>query len=97
MKQRSSVTTLSRPISYLSPIGTMLAPQLLAVIYLLCSAGGEAAAASDDVMQDMRIPHGVTLTKEDTYVCTTGASSPSQVPGSWLISPSCPLSSEAAH
>lgn len=27
--------------------------------------------ASDDVKQEIRIPGGVTLTREDTYVCTT--------------------------
>ena len=39
---------------------------------LIPNIRAESSEVSDDVMQDMRIPHGVKLSREDTYVCTTG-------------------------
>ena len=51
-------------------LALLLASALLAFIST-GDAAVDPATVADDVKQEIRIPHGVTLTKEDTYVCTT--------------------------
>ena len=86
--------SMARLQSRVSGLGTWASLFILWVMYALIPIRAEV---SDDVMQDMRIPHGVKLSREDTYVCTTGECLRDLVCiHANMTSPGSPMRSEAA-
>ena len=43
----------------------------LTLFFSIASCATDPVSSNDDVRQEIRIPLGVKLTREDTYVCTT--------------------------